>query len=606
MPSIIHLMPESLANQIAAGEVVQRPASVVKELLENSLDAVSTTVELVIRDGGKSLIQVTDNGAGMSPEDARMCFERHATSKIRTVDDLFRLHTFGFRGEALASIAAVARVELRTRQAEDPMGTWIELEGGRVVRQEPVAALQGTRITVTELFFTVPARRNFLKGNPAETKHIVTELFRAAISRPDVGFRFSHNEELIYDWPAADLKGRLLQMHTQLKADELLSVQEDTKVIRIRGYVAAPNAVSKGRSEQYFVVNGRFVRDTRLHYAVINAYRELIGAEAQPFYALFLDLDPARVDVNIHPTKTEVKFEDEHAVYGLLQSVVRRALGSHMGSQTDDLERAMHSSIYGTQTDPTNGMTVREWREGGSPRDPHSGKARQYASPAPSAEAKAQGFGPVAPSSWKSLYGTPGEQAVHKALHEAGNIEQPCWQANKQYLFRSEVEGIRMVHRLHAWQRIVYEKLLRHATEQNMPSQQLLYPQTIVLGADSAMLLEEALPRLQEMGFNLRLLDKTTYLVSGLPADGRNLQVQAFFDEVLGLMHQGAEPSALRQHMARSLALHSTPPTGRLTSSEIHAFIEQLLACEQPAVSPSGKPTFMHWAYPDLEAEFCG
>jgi DNA mismatch repair protein MutL len=587
MPSIIQVLPESLANQIAAGEVVQRPASVVKELMENSIDAGATEVELVLKDGGRALIQVTDNGKGMTPEDARMCFERHATSKVRKLEDLFALLSFGFRGEALASIAAVARVELQTRQAEDQLGTRVEIAGGRVQKQEAIATLPGTRITVSELFFSVPARRNFLKSTPIETKHCVTELFRAAISRPDVTFRFVHNDELIYHWPRTDMKGRICQMHPQLTSEQLIYVQEGNRVVDIQGFLLNPDFPLRQRQDPYFIVNGRYVRDNRLHYAVLQAYRELQGVDSQPFYVLRLELDPARVDVNIHPTKTEVKFDDEHAITGLLHSTIRRALAQRTGA----LPMHHTQGVRPAYIDPTRGPTLRESRSDSS----ISRERQPYNNLTPSSDTR----------NWETLYGALSHHSASSPLGSLTNADYPCWYIPPNYLFRAESNGIRLVHRWFAWQRITYERLLSHSA-QPVPCQQLLYPQTVTLVPEQMVWLENNQTWLQHSGFNLRPLGPTTILISGLPSDGRNLNPQHFFQDLLTELKMGETEDTLREKLACKLVAHSHPKQQKLSPAEIHAFVEQLLACAEPAYSPLGRPTFHLWEHTELEAFFCG
>lgn len=591
MPSIIQVLPESLANQIAAGEVVQRPASVVKELLENSMDAGATEVELVLKDGGKTLILVTDNGKGMSPEDARMCFERHATSKVRKLEDLFALLSFGFRGEALASIAAVARVELRTRLAEDQLGTRVEIAGGRVQKQEPIATHPGTRIKVSELFFSVPARRNFLKSIPIETKHCVTELFRAAISRPDVAFRFVHNEELIYNWPMTDLKGRVCQMHPQLVTEHLILVQESNRVVDVQGYLLNPDFPLRQRQDPYFIVNGRYIRDSRLHYAVLQAYREFQGADSQPFYVLRLELDPVRVDVNIHPTKTEVKFDDEHAIIGLLHSTIRRALAQRVGS----LPIHYSGSDPATYTDPTKGPTLREFRSG---IPPNSVQRLESSQALVSRWENRNG-------DWKTLYGPLPESYSGVSPTSLAHTDFPCWHIPPNYLFRAESEGIRLVHRLFAWQRIIYERLLTQSLHP-IPSQQLLYPQTVVLTPEQILWLEKKQEWLQHSGFNIRSLGPTTVLISGLPPDGRNLNPQQFFEDLLMDIELSEVESVAQERLIKKLVAHSRPPQQKMSAVEIHAFIEQLLACKEPRISPSGNPTYHLWEHTELDAYFCG
>src|SRR5918993_3693349 len=343
LPDIIHLLPDNIANQIAAGEVIQRPASAVKELLENAVDAGATEIRLIVNDAGKSLVQVIDNGKGMSETDARMSFERHATSKIKNIDDLFHIRTMGFRGEALASIAAVAQVELRTKRADDETGTLITIENSIVEKQEPIASPVGTSISMKNLFFNVPARRNFLKSNAAEMRHIVDEFIRVAMAFPGIFFSLTSNGQQVFYLEAGSLKGRILQILGSSYNAKLVAVKEDTDYLNISGFVGKPETAKKTRGDQYFFVNNRFIKSPYLNHAVSNAYQDMIGSDAFPAYVLFIDLEPAQVDVNVHPTKQEIKFEDEKIIYAFVQAAVKHALAQF--SITPTLEFDLDSSI---------------------------------------------------------------------------------------------------------------------------------------------------------------------------------------------------------------------------------------------------------------------
>lgn len=329
MSDIIKLLPDHVANQIAAGEVIQRPASVVKELLENSIDAGSTDIKLLIKEGGKTFIQVMDNGKGMSPTDARMCWERHATSKISQTEDIYQIKTMGFRGEALASIASVAQVELKTKRAEDNVGTLILIEGTEVKKQEPAALANGTAISVRNLFYNIPARRNFLKSNPVETRHIIDEFSRVALANPNIAFSMYNNDEEVYALKAGTLEQRIEQMFAYRTFEHILPADEQTTIINVNGFIGKPEISRKTRGEQFFFVNGRFIKDAYLNHAVVNCYENLISKEQFPFYVLHISIEPSQIDVNVHPTKTEIKFEDERAVYQIIRAVVKKALGQH-------------------------------------------------------------------------------------------------------------------------------------------------------------------------------------------------------------------------------------------------------------------------------------
>ncbi|MFO0398867.1 MAG: DNA mismatch repair endonuclease MutL, partial [Sphingobacteriia bacterium] len=367
--SRIQLLPEALANQIAAGEVVQRPASVVKELLENSLDAGATQIRLVIQDAGKKLIQVVDNGMGMSPTDARMSFERHATSKIRSIEDLFQVRTMGFRGEALASIAAVAQVELKTRMADDELGTRLDIQGGELKAQEPTQTPVGTVLSVRNLFYNVPARRNFLKSNPVEFRHILNEFYHAALSEPQVQMVLENNGQVELDLARADSLQRMLDLHSPLKKEDLLPISFDSALLRVSGYIGTPQVARKSRGQQYFLVNGRYIRSPYLHHALVTGYADTLPAEQHPTYVVYIEIDPSQVDINIHPTKTEIKFQEEREVYAALLAAVRMALGSLHSMPHPELqgtrEGMVNTEIYGQRPgrsssapDPTLGQLL--------------------------------------------------------------------------------------------------------------------------------------------------------------------------------------------------------------------------------------------------------
>src|SRR6202012_2929478 len=329
MSDIIQLLPDAVANQIAAGEVVQRPASAVKELIENAIDAGADKIQLILKDAGKSLIQVIDNGAGMSVTDARMCFERHATSKIRKAEDLFAIRTMGFRGEAMASIAAIAQVELKTRRHEDEVGTCITIEGSEVISQEACSANTGTSISVKNLFYNTPARRNFLKSNPVEMRYIIDELQRVALANPQIFFTLHHNGQEVYHLPGTTLKQRIIHLFGNNYNERLVPVEEDTIVVKLHGFVGKPEYAKRTRGEQFFFVNNRFIKDAYLTHAVLLAFKELLPEDTFPLYVLFIDIDPAKIDINVHPTKTEIKYQDEQTIYAIIRSAVKRSLGRY-------------------------------------------------------------------------------------------------------------------------------------------------------------------------------------------------------------------------------------------------------------------------------------
>lgn len=357
MLNVIQLLPDSIANQIAAGEVVQRPASVVKELLENSVDAKAKSVQVIIREAGRNLIQIVDDGLGMTETDARMSFERHATSKIRTSDDLFRIRTMGFRGEALASIAAVAQIEMRTRRAEEELGTLIRIEGSDIKAQESISCLPGTNLLIKNLFFNVPARRNFLKSNSVEMRHIIDEFQRVALANPEVAFSLFHNDQEIYNLPAGKLSRRIVDMFGKSYREQLNFCEEQTPYVTVHGYIGKPESAKKARNEQFFFVNNRFIRHNYLHHAVVGAYEGTLPEGSHPFYVLFIDIDPSHIDINIHPTKTEIKFDDERSVYAIMMAAVRKAVGLYNLSPSLDFDSDVNF-LAGVRPSPAKQETL--------------------------------------------------------------------------------------------------------------------------------------------------------------------------------------------------------------------------------------------------------
>ncbi|HLZ89503.1 MAG TPA: DNA mismatch repair endonuclease MutL [Puia sp.] len=581
MPDIIQLLPDNIANQIAAGEVIQRPASAVKELMENAVDAGATDIRLFVQEAGKALIQVVDNGQGMSETDARMAFERHATSKIRKIDDLFHIRTMGFRGEALASIAAVAQVELKTRRPEDEAGTMIEIENSRVVRQEPTALPAGTSIAMKNLFFNVPARRNFLKSNSVEMKHILDEFIRVAISFPSIFFSLTGNGQELMHLEKGSLKQRVVQVLGNSYASKLVSVQENTDYLNIYGFVGKPDTAKKTRGDQYFFVNNRYIRSAYLHHAVNGAFAEMIPRESFPLYVLFIDLDPAQLDINVHPTKQEIKFEDEKIVYAFVQAAVKHALAQFSITPTldfdldPDIQRldavskpvseekkasVASSSLYQTFTqknqahfiEPTNKSELRHWKdfyeapgnrqqpaETGSPSPetgphpttesgPHSpaesqkqaaGQAAPTAA-APGTTATSGGAtGTPAPGNPTATAATPGDWAPTAPTRITPLENAPLQQLLNTYIVTPTNRSFILVHQQAAHERILYERYKTAAAGQQIPSQKSLFPATLTLSAPDAVLLTELLPDLQILGYTIEPFGKDSFIIQGTPAD---------------------------------------------------------------------------------------
>ena len=622
MPDIIQLLPEHLANQIAAGEVIQRPASAVKELLENAVDAGATEIRLFVQDGGKSLIQVVDNGKGMSETDARMAFERHATSKIREIDDLFHIKTMGFRGEALASIAAVAQVELKTRRPEDEAGTFIGIENSRVVRQEPVAMPAGSNIAMKNLFFNVPARRNFLKSNASEMRHIVDEFIRVALSFPSIFFSLSGNGHELMHLEKGSLKQRIVQILGSSFASKLVSVQENTDYLNIYGFVGKPETAKKTRGDQYFFVNNRYIRSAYLHHAVMNAFSEMIPQECFPLFVLFIDLDPTQVDINVHPTKQEIKFEDEKIVYAFVQAAVKHALARFSITPTLDFDldpaiqrleavskplseekkaEVASSSLYKTFSqknqahliEPTNKSELRHWK------DPHE-------------EPDGAGGGrSVAGGGRAAGNGNPATNEEPWATQAPAKI-MPIENASLQQLLNTYIvtptnRSFILVHQQAAHERILYERYKTAAAGTRIPAQKSLFPTTLTLSAPDAILLSELLPDLQLLGYNIEPFGKDSFIVQGTPGDMVQGNEKGVIESLLEQYKhftseiRFSQREKLIRTMARQQAIR---PGTALSEKEMRTLVDDLFACAQHNITPGGDPTYIEFKKDYVERLF--
>ncbi|MCU0319626.1 MAG: DNA mismatch repair endonuclease MutL [Flavobacteriales bacterium] len=604
MADIIRLLPDHVANQIAAGEVVQRPASVVKELLENSVDAGATRIVLVVKDAGRTLVQVTDDGKGMSPGDARLCFERHATSKIRLADDLNAVRTKGFRGEALASIAAIAQVELRTREHDEELGTRVLMEGSRVRTQEPMACAPGTTIAVRSLFYNVPARRQFLKSDGVELKHVIDEFQRVALAHPDIGFQLVHNEHEEFNLPSGTGPGALRQRIVGLfgrKYDErLVPVEEHTELVTIQGFVGKPEYAKRTRGEQYFFVNQRFIRSSYLEHAVRKAYEELVARDTHPGWFLRIELDPAQIDINIHPTKTEIKFRDDRMVYALVHAAVRRALGRFNIVPSLDFEP--EPALLAAQTNTGNGKAP-AWR----PTD----LGAFTAPPRPSPEGWQQLFqlGMVTSADEETVatQAAPRTQVVPMREHEAPDGERPVFQLHARYIMAQLRSGLLVVDQQRAHERILYERNLKLLEQGAGLSQTELFPRHVELSATDLALVEEVLPELRSMGFDLALFGGRTLQVNGMPAEASDEDPGHLLETLLEQLKR--ERSSLRNErhtvLARSMARSMAIRPGRVLSvTEMHDLIDRLFACEHPHHTPLGKPTLLTIGSEELSERF--
>ncbi len=601
MPDIIHLLPDSLANQIAAGEVVQRPASAVKELMENAVDAGSTQVDLIVKEAGKLLVQVIDNGKGMSITDARMSFERHATSKIVKSEDLFSIRTFGFRGEALASIGAVAQVEMKTRRQEDELGTCIKVEGSEVKEQSPIACEQGTSISVKNLFYNVPARRSFLKSNPVEMKHIIDEFQRVALSYPHIGFRLFQNDMEVYQLPSEKLSRRIVSLFGSAYKEQLITCQEDMDFIKVHGYIGKPEHAKKTRGEQFFFVNNRFIRNNYLHHAIMNAYEDLISSDQFPFYVLFIDIDPSHIDINVHPTKTEIKFDDEKIVYALVKAAVKKSLGTHSITPSLDFEHNINFDALSNFNYPRTEPAHIERDNGFS-------------------EKKFGSFQKPVPSDWQKLYGgfervpeqsdqdredNPTSKRVESAANsmESGVSKDllytentSTFQLHGRYIITQIKSGALIVDQQAAHERILYEKYLTMLTNKSGASQQFLFPQSVQLSPGDFALLTEMEEEIRALGFVFGVFSQNTVVINGIPADVQSGSEKELFE---GLIEQfKMNKSELKidknENLARSLARKSAIRTGtKLTLLEMNTLIDELFACKFPNYAPNGNLTIV-------------
>ncbi len=591
MTDVIHLLPDSIANQIAAGEVVQRPASAVKELLENSVDAGASAITLIVKEAGKSLIQVIDNGKGMSETDARMSLERHATSKIRTAEDLFTLRTMGFRGEALASIAAVSQLDMKTRLAERELGTQVVVEGSEVKSQELVGCEPGTSITVRNLFYNIPARRNFLKSNPVELRHIIEEFFHIALSRPEIAFRFFQGDEKVYDLPPSKLGQRIVNLFGKSYQEQLAACGEQTDLVTITGYVGKPEFARKTRGEQYLFVNRRFVRSNYLHHAVMSAFEGLLAESSFPFYVLFLELDPKHIDVNMHPTKTEIKFDDERSVYAVVSAAVRLALGKHNLSPALDFN-----------------ADVNLFQKLGS-------TAAVFARDTYLEERFSSGMHRSNLENWNKLFDRRDSESSlldfrREELEPGALMAESVTEVLQvfDYVIASLPSGLLIARQQAAHERILFEKFLRCFKVGKGSSQQTLFPRSIHFAGNDFALISEMIPELEQLGFRLEVFGKSDVLVTGVPAD----LIQAGDEEQL-LEHlleqfkhnQSQLELSLHENLARSLAARGAMKPGRqLSKEEQKALIKDLLSCTTPGLTTDGRATFFIFDASKLASHF--
>jgi DNA mismatch repair protein MutL len=602
----IHLLPDHIANQIAAGEVIQRPASAVKELLENAVDAGATEIRLLVNDSGKALIQVIDNGKGMSPQDAQNAFARHATSKITTIEDLFQIRTMGFRGEALASIAAVAQVSLKTRRAEDELGTSVEIENSKVTETSAVASAIGTTISMKNLFFNVPARRNFLKSNSAEFKHIIEEFTRVALAFPEVHFSLTSNGQDVYHWEGGSFKQRAIQVLGNSYQTKLVTVGEQTDYLTITGFVGKPETAKKTRSDQYFFVNRRFIKSAYLHHAVANAFDGLIAKENFPSYLLYIDVDPTQVDINVHPTKQEIKFEDDKIIYAFVQAAVKHALAQF--SIAPSLDFSLDASIQ--QLDAIQKPFTAENVSTVASQSLYEGfiKKNQAHFIPKSANKDWKSFFTTLPNAENTVVQDPQDnetyivKASSMGMYKEGSLLQVIAEASLLQLHHTFIvapshSGCIMIHQQLAHERILYEKFQK-ASAHPHATQKSLFPVVLELSVSDAILLEEMIEDLAIIGYEIEAFGQNSFIIQGIPADVNAGNEKNAIELLLEQFKHfsGEVKFSKREKLIRCMARQMAIKAGQaLTQKEMHTLIEGLGECDIPNITASGAPTFVEF-----------
>ena len=580
MSDIIRLLPDSIANQIAAGEVVQRPASCIKELMENAIDAGATRIQVIVRESGKQMIQVIDDGKGMSPSDLRMSIERHATSKISKAEDLFSLRTMGFRGEALASISAVAQVEIRSRQASEELGHLLVVEGSVVKKLEPEACQSGTSVTVKNLFYNIPARRNFLKGNPVEMKHILDEFIHLALAYPGISFMLVNGDEVVYDLVPSKLSQRIVALFGKAYQQQLAVIQEEAAGIKVTGYIGRPELAKRTRSEQYFFVNYRYIRNNYLHHAVMNGFEGLLQEGSFPFYTIFIEIDPAHIDVNVHPTKTEIKFTDDRAVYSILRVAVKHALGLHQLAPPIDFSANINLMDQAGR-DPERVRSTFLEEQSGFRREPD-------------------------PSHWETLFeGQPNSLPDRTSSAATGNTKI-LFQFQNNYLIREVNQGLMFIDQQAASERILFDRLMARSSDSPGSSQKLLFPVTLEFNASDFSLVSELLQEIRDLGFELEVFGKNAFLLSGVPTELSGNE-QRIIEELIEQFRANQEKLnvPVRENLARALSVRGSYKKGQpLNKEQQELLVAGLFSSPMPSMAPDGRPTFFIFESGQLDRHF--
>ncbi|MCF8278084.1 MAG: DNA mismatch repair endonuclease MutL [Flavobacteriales bacterium] len=607
MSDIIRLLPDSVANQIAAGEVIQRPASAVKELLENSVDAGASKIQLVVEDAGKTLMQVIDNGKGMSENDARMCFERHATSKIQSADQLFAIKTKGFRGEAMASIAAIAHVEMKTRTEESPIGVQINIAGSKIQRQEACQTPVGTSISIKNLFFNVPARRNFLKSNQVETRHIMDEFIRVALAHTEIEMSLYHDGDELFNLKPGKLRQRIVELFGKSFNEKLVPIEEETSIAKIDGFIGKPEFARKKRGEQFFFVNDRFIRSSYLNHAISSAYDELIDQKTHPAYFVFFTVDPSFIDINIHPTKTEIKFEDEKSIYAILRSATRQSLGKYNIAPTLDFNQEMSINFPPPPKDvrifqPELPVTAGSF----SARGAHSAAITRT---------RSEGWEKPSDNNWQKLYEGLPEQlpeqretaTVQSRMSVGDEVEKRPVQIHGKYILTSIRSGTIIIDQKRAHERVVYEKIVQSLALQQAPKQTHLFPINIELNSSDSKTLSSILDDVKLLGMDIEPFGKNTFIVQGLATYINENNVKDVIDEILEEYNESGNLTASKKmdKLAQAMARRASIDYGKvLQPAEMTQLIDELFACDLPYSAPSGKPTMITMTLDELEKRF--
>ena len=595
MPDIIKLLPDSIANQIAAGEVIQRPASVVKELMENAIDAQSNSVQLILKDSGKTLIQVVDNGQGMTETDARKSFARHATSKIEKAADLFSIKTMGFRGEALASIAAIARVELETRLHDSETGTRILITGSEVKEQNPCACSPGTRVSVKNLFYNVPARRKFLKSDPVELKHIMDEFTRIALAYPDIFFSLHHNGNEVYHLQPSKIRQRIVNIFGKVVNEKIIPVDEETDFLKVNGFVGKPEFVKKTKGDQFIFVNQRFIKSNYLAHAIRSAYESLISKDHYPFFVLFLTIDPGDIDINVHPTKHEIKFENERLIYNYIKVSIKHALGKYSLTPTIDFD-SDHSFDVISSKGVTSGT-------------PEYSSSRQFRSDQKTQlkhwESIYEGLNPETESS--QLITVESEISKEHDLGLDNNDERYPYQLHNSLIISPIKSGFLILDQQACHERILYEKHLLALQNEEKLVQKELFPETIALKPNESELLNAILPKINQLGFQIEDFGKNSYIIHGIPSNlPSSLQATELLEQLLSQYHENIEfELGIDENLARSIACSASIKRGKsLDQEEMKELIDQLFACQVPYNSPTGRKCFISMELDDIYKRF--